>query len=361
MNTIHLQRKVSVLFATAIIGCAVPSPRTWAQAAPSPTDTAFETLLVAARPLPIPPLAPGQQMTRDVFLRNQKAQSAAFVAAAKMAHDFYTNNASDGRVTQAKKIEVLSLLKADDTGSSEVEPEALRLARQYRSDNANASSDRFAVAMAVTHLQIERERIRDHTALMKEYLSRANDLYGEFPNEPAMYDLYIGIARNGDDDTARTVAKQVLGMPAPDNIKQQAQAVIDRLDMPGKPIHLEWQDQSGKFYNSADLKGKVLVFYVWATWAGGATTQAQPLGQLPANTMLVSVNVDTDVAKGKDATSKAPFAGITYVDDRGLDGPLPRELKASKVPAVHVVDANGVYVGSGPIAQLTTLLAKAGQ
>ena len=331
----------------------------FAQALGNAADQDFAALEVAARPLPIAPLAAGQKKTHEDFVRDQKMQSAAFVAAAKQAHDFYTKYPSHAKASEAKKIEAISMLRAANTGSAELEPTALRLAREFRSDNANKSADRFQVAMTVTQIDILKKHLKEKPALMAEYEKRAGDLYGEFPDEPAVFDLFVGIARNADEVQARSVANQILRMPATARAKEEAQAVLDRLDMPGKPISLEWQDENGKFYKSSDFKGKTLVFYVWSSSSDGPEERGGNLSSLPANVVLVSVNVDTDVTRGKAAKSKATFVGISYYDDRGLNGPLAKQLRAAKAPAVHVVDSKGTYVGMGAPADLPALLAAA--
>lgn len=326
-------------------------------------DQAFLDLQVAARPLAIAPPAAGERKTREDFERDRKMQSTAFLAAADQARDFYTKYPAHEKAAEAKKIEAVSTLRAVQTGSTENEPKALRLAREYRSDSANPSLDRYHVATVVTQIEISKKHITERTELMAEYEKRALDLYGEFPNEPAVIEMLLGVARNADPAQARSVAAQILRMPATDSVKREAQAVIDRLDMPGKTIELEWQDDTAKFYKLSDLKGKTVVFYIWSTWtAASAASNERIASDLKSGVELISVNVDTQIEKGRSARTKAPFSALSsYYDDRGLNGPLPKQLKAHKVPSVYVVDGSGVFIGSGSPSELPGLLKKAGK
>jgi hypothetical protein len=362
MKTIpHILRsKVPYYSAAVVAGLLAVSVATAQPVSTGSAQQDFETLKVAARPLEFGPAPAGATRTADDFAKQQKLQSAGFVAAAKQANAFYTKYPNDPNAGQARKIEAISLLRAVNTGTAEVEPQAVRLANAFRADKSNSSADRYEVAMNVLQHDVVRKNIVDKKALLQEYHDRAMDLYGEFPNEPALFSLLIGVAQNADPELARSTAKQILLIPAPDAIKQQAQAVIDRLDMPGKNVAFEWQDENGKSYQMSDFKGRIVVFYVWATWTPATSAaNAAVSAALKPGVQLVSVNVDTDPAKGKTANAAAKLGGINYYDNRGLQGPLTMQLKAIQVPSVYVVDANGVFVGAGTAFDLPHLLANA--
>jgi hypothetical protein len=174
--------------------------------------------------------------------------------------------------------------------------------------------------------------------------------------------MFLGIARNADPAKARAMAQQLIRMPASAATKEQAQLIIDRLDMPGKMVAFEWQDELGKSHRLADFLGSVVVFYVWATWTPASEAAVPKIKSLvPASAVLVSVNVDKNVDAGKNAGRKSGLGGIAYYDQRGIDGPLPKQLRANQVPAVHVVDARGKYVGTGGPEALAALLQAAGK
>lgn len=352
----------SARFALAMIFVQVIAVHASAQKTPSAADLAFQQVKTAS--IPIPPSAPpaNGRKTRDQAEDDRKRQSAGFLAAAEKAREFYSLYPAHEKANESKKIEVVSTLRAVQTGAIEQEARALRMAQEFRADTKLPSLDRYHVATTVTQIEVRKKNLVNQVDLMAEYEKRALDLYGEFPNEPAVMEMLLGVARNATPTQARSVAAQILRLPAPQNIKEEAQAVIDRLDQPGKPLAVEWQDDKGKFHKTADYKGKVLVFYLWSTWTP-ASEAAHPVvvGSLKADVVLVSVNVDTQVDKGKSAKNKSPLSGIDYYDSRGLAGPLPKQLKASKVPAVHVVDANGIYIGTDSPKNLPELLKKAGK
>ncbi len=352
----------SLLMPAVVYGQAQNSAKAKDVTTTTPADIEFFAVQAAAIPVETPDLAAGKTLSRDEFNRARKLQSAGFLAAAARAKDFYTKYPAHEKAGAARAIEAISTLRAVQTGAVELEPAALRLAQDFRADGKNPSADRYHVATTVAQIEISKKGLKG-ADLLAEYEQRAKDLYGEFPDEPAVYDMFLGVARNADAVQARRVAQQVLTMPAPDSAKEEARAVIDRQDMPGKLLTLDWQDENGKLKRMADYRGKVVVFYLWSTWSSASISGVEKLAAgLKSDVTLVSVNVDTDQEKGKGAKGTVPSSnGNSYFDARGLAGPLPKQLRATKVPAVFVIDANGVFVGTGSPSDLPGLLAKAGK
>lgn len=344
---------------TCLVALTMTSVITAAQApAPAPAVTAddeFALLEVASRPVAV-----GKVTNPSEFARAQKAQSVGFLNAAEKARAFYQKYPAHAKSSEAKKIEAIAMIRAVNTGASSSEPKMRRLVSEFRNDNKHASKDRFDVAIASVQSDVMRKPHANRAEETKEFYNRALDLYGEFPSEAAVYEIFVGVARNADPELARTAARQLLSMPAPDQAKKEAQAVIDRLDMPGRPIDLEWQDQSGKSYRIADFKGKIVVFYVWASWAA-ESLEADVAKALGAGMQLVTVNVDDETKNLKQSKAFDGLNPINNVEGKGLDSALAQQLRVLKVPAVHVVDARGFYVGAGTPAQLASLLAKAGK
>jgi hypothetical protein len=303
----------------------------------------------------------GQQRTPAQVDNDRKLQAATFVAVADMARDFQTRYPGSSNLSEAKKIEAIALMRAVRGGAVENEAKAVRLAIDFRADSRNASADRFQVATLARELEIRKKNITSHAQLLDEYEKNANDLFGEFPDEPTVYEMYLGVARSADPVRARAMATKIQRMPAPASAKKEAQTILDRLDMPGKTLAFEFQDAVGKTHQLSEYKGKVVVFYVWATWTPATTDSDGKIKKLvPPSAVLVSVNVDTDVNAAQAAKSKSNVGGVEYYDSRGLQSPLPLQLNVAKVPSVHVVNAQGVFVGSGTIADLSALLKTAG-
>jgi hypothetical protein len=321
-------------------------------------DDAFRTLVISATPRAI---GSGARTPQQLDLDRQQ-QGVELHMAADRAKQFYVQHPAHPKAREARKIEVESLLRAVRAGAYEHESKAVRLASDYRADGGNPRRDRFEVAALAQDIAMQKRPLTSRAAILAEYEKTALELLGEFHDEPAAYDMLLGVARNADPVRARAMADRVLRMPAPAAVKEEAHLIIGRLDMPGKAIALEWQDDSGKSHKITDYGGKVVVFYVWAAWTPASLEADGKVRTLvPSNAILVSVNVDTNLAEGRNAAARSGIAGIRYYDTRGIQGPLPRQLRVSQVPAVHVVDPRGKYVGAGDPRELPALLQAAGR
>lgn len=332
----------------------------WGQETKLTSDQAFAEVEFLARPINPRPVPAGGTKSRAEFVEDQQRQSAGFLYASEKAREFHTKNPTHEKAAEAKHIEAVSLLRAVQTGSVTQEPKALRLGHEFRADSTNASAARFQVASTMTQIKVSKKQIRDRDALMAEYEQSAFDLYGEFPNEPQVFEMMLGVARNSKPEKARALVERIHRMPAPAEVKAQAADIVARLDMPGKSLPLEWQDENGDSRTLAEYKGRPVVFYVWGTGATGSESALAEFAKSGRSDVeIVSVNIDRNVEQAKTAKRDGLQGKSSYFDERGLDGPLAKQLKVARVPAVHVVDASGVYIGVGAPSELESLLAQA--
>lgn len=317
-------------------------------------DEAFRALAALAFP------QPAKATTAAEREADRRRQITAFVAAAEKAKEFYDKHPAHPKAVQARKLEATTLLSAVREGAVEHEAKALRVAKDFRFDSRHPSSERYELAAFMRELEVRRQNYGESREdILAAYERAAKDLYGEFPNEPRVFDLFLGVARNAAPAKARQVANDVLMMPAPAHAKDEARTILRRLDMAGKPLNLEFSDEAGTAHRVVDHKGKTVVFFVWATWAGAADPGAAVKAKIPRGATTVSVNVDQDVARGKAEKAKLGVGGISCFDSRGMNSPLAKQLGVTKVPGFYVVNARGEFVGSAGAEGLDELLERA--
>ena len=341
----------SSIFTSCVLVAALSGPL---YAQNTAADDAFRALQALALPSPVKGATSAEREA------DRRRQITAFVAAAEKARDFYGKHPTHAKAIEARKIEATSLLAAAREGAVEHEAKALRVAKEFRFEARHSSADRFEVAAFMRELDVRKQNHGESREdFMAAYEKAAKDLYGEFPNEPRVFDLFLGVARNAAPPKARQVANDILLMPAPAHVKEEARAILGRLDMVGKPLDLEFTDDTGAAHRLATHKGKTVVFFVWATWAGAADPGAAVKAKIPRAATTVSVNVDQDVARGKAEKAKLGVSGISYFDARGMSSPLARQLGVTKVPGFYVINARGEFVGSARAEELDELLQRA--
>lgn len=280
-------------------------------------------------------------------------------SAAQSARDFYASFPSDPRAPQAKKLEATSLLNSawplpDDKGRA-----AFQTANAYAIDKTNSAKDRFEVSALLAAQQFKARtngRALASDAVAAEKV--ADVLFAEYGPIPESFDYYLKAADTADPEASARLASKVTNSTASLAQKKQAQVVIDRYALVGKPLTISLQDIAGK---SVDLRpaGKITVIYVWSAKHGGADWAA--LGRArqaaPANTDWICLALDTTSAELAAAVAKAP-AKLTHsllAQDQRVA--VMKSLKVRRVPFVYVVEARGTLATYGSLTDLPVLLS----
>ena len=139
---------------------------------------------------------------------------------------------------------------------------------------------------------------------------------------------------DGSDEDPAGAAKALVGHPAP-------------------PFTLD--DLDGKKVSLADLKGKVVVLDMWATWCGPCVASLPHLDELAkgyrekgAAVAVYAVNQQEDAAKVKPFVAKKKWTLPVLLDS---DGAMGKAYKADAIPETVIVGKDGtvkkVFVGSG--------------
>jgi len=348
-------------FSVACLVLARPAP---AQSPESPAERALRELKTAATPKPPTPPAPGKKKPQQLHEGERKAYAAALAEAVTKARVFQATFPQDPNLAAVRKIEVISLLKVVRTGDAAREKEALQLADTFAADGRNSRRDRFIVASTAKQWAVQKRGLTDRAALFAEYEKNATALYADFADVPDVYHLFLGLARNAPTPAkAREVAADLLAKAAPPEVKTEAQAVIDRLKMPGKKLELKFVVNDGSEFELAKHKGTAVVVYFWTSSADEPTKRAMAAIRTAASATrasFVGVNLDPGSTTRLLAPDGQPPPGPQHWTPVGINGPVPRQLRVNQVPSVYVFNAEGILQGFGPPATLPTLLAAAG-
>lgn len=135
--------------------------------------------------------------------------------------------------------------------------------------------------------------------------------------------------------------------------------------LPETPLDFELPDLEGDLVRATDLRGRVLLLDLWATWCGPCRTQAEILAPLAAeygeDVLFLAVNVGEDEPTVREHLESEPLAYRVVLDRADTIG---SKLDVYALPTVVLVDGEGRVrflrqgITGGP--QLRRELAKLG-
>lgn len=139
----------------------------------------------------------------------------------------------------------------------------------------------------------------------------------------------------------------------------KAAGALRRLDLEGQPLQLAGPTLSGSNFNIAQLSGKVVVVYYWASWNAHGNSDFAKLAKLVKTyggkgVELVTVNLDTDPNAAAAALRSAQVPGTAHLFQAGgLDSPLAVQYGVTVLPNLFLVGKDGKVVSR--TVQMNTL------
>lgn len=269
-------------------------------------------------------------------------RAAAFVARADQAKEFHSLFSQHGKAGEAKLLEVRALVDAVQAGDATVEG---RLAAAVRTLRADPSTPAAIQVQAVAAYEFNRKTrgLKTHAERLKAIERVARDLAADFPEQPQGFESLLAVAAHDQDDVnARKVARDLLAMPAPAFVKNEARKMLGRFDLVGQPLAGELDGANESAVQAALQRRVPTIIYTWATSSPASLALAADLKQrgLPAN--IVGVNLDTDSEAARMLAQRAALVGNLIYDSRGREGALAQRLKVRGAAEVFLVDERGV-------------------
>lgn len=130
----------------------------------------------------------------------------------------------------------------------------------------------------------------------------------------------------------------------------KASGALKRLDVEGKPLELAGPMLQGGTFNLAQVRGKTVIVYYWASWNKERSVGDFASLKLLMNTYgpkgveLVCVNLDNAAEEATAFLQKSPSPGIHLFQPGGLDSPLASQYGVMVLPNVFLVDKQGKVV-----------------
>jgi hypothetical protein len=140
----------------------------------------------------------------------------------------------------------------------------------------------------------------------------------------------------------------------------KAQGALRRLELEGKPLELSGALLGGGTFNLAELRGKMVVVYYWASWnRDRCVADFAVLKQLldsygSKGLALVCVNLDNTAEEANAYLQRSPAPGVHLFQPGGLESPLATQYGVMVLPNLFLVDKDGKVL-SRTIQQVSSL------
>ena len=123
-----------------------------------------------------------------------------------------------------------------------------------------------------------------------------------------------------------------------------------KLTLPTQPTpapDYAFSDEAGKPLKVADLKGKVVVLNIWATWCAPCVTEMPTLAKLQAAyagqpVEIVAVSIDTETSATKARLFIAQHAPLKFYHDRDMKMPFKLTPPAPGAPTTVIYGKDGL-------------------
>lgn len=213
---------------------------------------------------------------------------------------------------------------------------------------------RYAVDMAQPNLPIK--KITEIQDKWLENLVEFVKLYSKAEDSPeALRHLGNGSEFAGKDEEAKRWYTQLHENFPKHALAEHAKGCVERLNLVGNPMKLTAPllNDPSKLFDISQLKGKVVIVHYWASYGDQYLDDFAKMKRLldavgaKQNVTLVSINLDAEAAKAKEAVAKANAPGIHLFqappnNASGVSSsPLATQYGIHILPTVFMIDRNG--------------------
>jgi hypothetical protein len=204
----------------------------------------------------------------------------------------------------------------------------------------------------------------DVSKVQEQWLERLAKFVGDYPHAEDTPEALMQLGMVSEFVNKEIQAKKWYGSLAKDfpehALTPKAQGALRRLELEGKPLELSGPLLGGGTFNVAELRGKVVVVYYWASWNKERCVADFALLKQLLDThggkglTLVCVNLDNKAEEASDYLQRSPAPGVHLFQPGGLESPLATQYGILVLPNLFLVDKNGKVV-SRTIQQVTGL------
>jgi peroxiredoxin len=131
-----------------------------------------------------------------------------------------------------------------------------------------------------------------------------------------------------------------------------------------KPLDFKYVAIDGSNVDLADMRGKVVMIFFWATWSKPSRDNVKTIVNVrkkyhDKGLEVLGVSLDSDENAMKTFTDEYSMNWPEYFDGKGDQNDVARTMGVKQIPSVWVVGKDGRVIAVNPSGSLDALVEKA--
>lgn len=193
----------------------------------------------------------------------------------------------------------------------------------------------------------------DYIKLQQDWMQRLEQFVKEFGQLPESAEalLQLAVARElaGEEEEAKKWYGMIVERFPNTAPAVKARGALRRLGIVGQPFRLRGSTANGQAFDIAQLQGKVVLVYYWASWCEPCRGDLATLKDLLARFgrygfTIVGVNLDNNPEAMQQFIQEYQVNWPQLYEPGGLESPLANELGIVTVPTLILIDQQGRVV-----------------
>lgn len=289
--------------------------------------------------------------------QRKQASRAALLAAAEQAAADLEAAPTGARSSKLRHLEASHRLLAELLADGVPAAEVLTGAETVRRDVQQPAADRHWVARLLEMAGRKGRPFPGREAWLAERENAARRLLEEFPDLEAAQMEVLEVALHQGPEAAAQQARLALGTKPGPAVQARAEAILARAAADGSDWPGLLADVPGVAVLLDQTKGKLAVFYTWQPEdTRGMAALKKALTALPADTVLIGINLSRDIAGALRTAATEALPGEQLYGGGGFDSPVVRKLGLTEPAWLGIVHPDGT-LRLGSLAQLQDELA----
>ena len=339
--------RVGVIMAACVVALTFAADEKPADS--SAGDAAWLEVQKSFRP-PAPPADwRTNEPTKQQIAEFEKQNGVLAGNAADKAKEFYTKFPSHPRAAEAQRMELQLLSVAVQLGVTDRRAAFEALQDKRLNDPKLPANEKYDLrAQRIVKMLMEDESTNRAPTLAKaEKMTR--ELWEEFPKREESNEILLMVAQGYLDadatEKARTIIEDVV-KKASGETKEQAEALLRKLNLLGKPFELKFTDLGGKERSIKNYAGKVVLVDFWATWCGPCRAALPEVKEVYSKFHakgfeIVGISFDSDKSKLEKFVADKEMTWPQYYDGKQWQNVYGQKFGINSIPTMWLVDKKG--------------------